>query len=116
MGRAPPPPPTDDPVDDWRTPPLTEKDAAAPVPETAPEPITAPHPMVGDVAAAYEKGRSQGYAVGFEAGVEKGKIIGIRLGQKDGMDALIEVITEHFGQDPVLRHTVAKVRSKLTPV
>lgn len=99
-----PPDDDEDASPEWFAAP-TETDAPRlPVPVTTRDPVTAPHPIAGDVAAAFENGRRQGYHDGFVAG------------QKDAMDALIAVITEHFGYDPVLRHTVARVRSRLTPV
>lgn len=99
-----PPPDLDDPSSDWFT-SKTEADAPRlPVPVTARDPVTAPHPISGDVAAAFEAGRRQGYVDGF------------RAGREDYETALREVWEEHFGRDPVIRHTLARVRQKLTPV
>jgi hypothetical protein len=99
-----PPPDLDDPSSDWFS-SKTEADAPRlPVPVTARDPVTAPHPISGDVAAAFEAGRRQG----FEAG--------IKFGHDDFEAALREVWEEHFGKDPVIRHTIGRIKAKLTPV
>jgi hypothetical protein len=106
VGDDTPPPDLDDPPDpgDWFA-PKTEADAPRlPVPVTTRDPVTAPHPITGDVAQAFENGRRQGFTDG------------VRAGQADAMDALISIIEQHFGKDPVLRHVVAAVRQRLTPV
>lgn len=102
-------PPSDDDTPDpaeWFAAPTEVDGPALPPParDRVREPITAPHPIAGDVAAAFEAGRRQGFADGF------------RAGQDDALGALSETMLEHFGNDPVIRHTVARIRSKLTPI
>lgn len=92
----------DPPAADWFS-VKTEADAPA-LPVPGRDPVTAPHAISGDVAAAFEAGRRQGYAEGFLAG------------QVDYEAALMETFREHFGEDPVIRHTLARVREKITPV